>query len=108
MSQLRKTNVTPVFEANLNAYKAGYPVICNEGGSRSSKSYSIVQLLVSIAVNEPKKRISIVSHSLPHIKRGAYRDFKLIMQELELWDDNNFSFTDFIYTYPNGRLFTLI
>jgi hypothetical protein len=34
MSQLRKTNVTPVFEANLNAYKAGYPVICNEGGSR--------------------------------------------------------------------------
>jgi hypothetical protein len=52
MSQLRKTNVTPVFEANLNAYKAGYPVICNEGGSRSSKSYSIVQLLVSIAVND--------------------------------------------------------
>lgn len=107
MSQLRKTNVTPVFEANLNAYNAGYPVICNEGGSRSSKSYSIVQLLVSIAVNEPKKRISIVSHSLPHIKRGAYRDFKLIMQELELWSDDNFSFTDFIYTYPNGSYIEL-
>ena len=107
MSQLRKTNVTPVFEANLNAYKAGYPVICNEGGSRSSKSYSIVQLLVSIAVNEPKKRISIVSHSLPHIKRGAYRDFKLIMQELDLWSDDNFSFTDFIYTYPNGSYIEL-
>ena len=104
---LKKVRVTPVFEANLNAYKAGYPVICNEGGSRSSKSYSIVQLLVSIAVNEPKKRISIVSHSLPHIKRGAYRDFKLIMQELELWDDNNFSFTDFIYTFSNGSYIEL-
>lgn len=106
-NQLKKVKVTPVFVANLNAYKQGYPVICNEGGSRSSKSYSIVQLLISIAVNEPKKRISIVSHSLPHIKRGAYRDFKTIMQELELWDDNNFSFTDFIYTFNNGSYIEL-
>ena len=70
-----KINATPVFFANKKAYQGSYPVICNEGGTRSSKSYSIVQLLIEIAYNNPKTRISIVSHSLPHIKRGVYRDF---------------------------------
>ncbi len=107
MTPSKRINVTPVYEANRTAYQSGWPVICNEGGSRSSKSYSIMQLLIEIACNEPMRRISVVSHSLPHIKRGAYRDFKIIMQELELWDDNNFSFTDFIYTFKNGSYIEL-
>jgi phage terminase large subunit len=99
-----KINATPVFFANKRAYEGNYPVICNEGGTRSSKSYSIVQLLIEIAYNNPKTRISIVSHSLPHIKRGVYRDFKSIMENWGLWQDNDFSFSDFIYTYPNGKM----
>lgn len=99
--------VTPVFDANFKAYKNGWNIICNQGGSRSGKTYSIIQLLVLIALNEPMKRISIVSHSLPHIKRGAYRDFKIIMNELNLWNDNNFSYSDFIYTFPNGSYIEL-
>jgi phage terminase large subunit len=101
------SKVTPVFKENLNAYNEGYPIICNEGGSRSSKSYSVMQLLVYIATREPMKRISCVSHSLPHIKRGVYRDFKLIMNELQLWDDNQFSYSDFIYTFKNGSYIEL-
>lgn len=99
-SQLQ-IKATPVFYANKRAMDAGFPVICNEGGSRSSKSYSIIQLLICIATTIPNVRISIVSHSLPHIKRGIYRDFTIIMDLWNLWDDNNFSFTDFIYTFPN-------
>ena len=107
-NQLNKTfEPTPVFEANERAYLNGCPIICNEGGSRSSKSYSIVQLLVLIAVQEPLKRISIVSHSLPHIKRGAYRDFRAIMEEWDLWNDNQFSYSDFIYTFSNGSYIEL-
>lgn len=101
------SKVTPVFKENLNAYKEGWPIICNEGGSRSSKSYSVMQLLVYIATREPMKRVSCVSHSLPHIKRGVYRDFKLIMNELKLWDDNQFSYSDFIYTFKNGSYIEL-
>lgn len=81
--------------------EAGWPIICNEGGSRSSKSYSIVQLLVGKALQTPRTRISFVSHSLPHIKRGVYRDFRIIMDNLQQWDDNCFSYTDFVYTFPN-------
>ena len=84
----KHVKVTPVYIANAEAYKQGFQVICNEGGSRSSKSFSIVQLLVQIAIDEPGKRISIVSHSLPHIKRGAYRDFKFIMDNFGLWKDD--------------------
>jgi len=98
---------TPVYLANERAYNEGWPTICNEGGSRSSKSYSIIQLLVIIALKESNKRISVVSHSLPHIKRGAYRDFVNIMQGWGIWSDDNFSFTDFVYKFPNGSYIEL-
>ena len=102
-----KIKATPVFYANKKAYEQGYPVICNEGGSRSSKSYSIVQLLITIALSKPKTRISLVSHSLPHVKRGIYRDFKGIMEQWNIWDEDDFKYTDFIYTFKNGSYIEL-
>ena len=103
----KQVKATPVFYANLEAYHGKWPIICNEGGTRSSKSYSIVQLLITIACKHPQQRISIVSHSLPHIKRGAYRDFKTIMEDWNMWDDSSFSFTDFIYRFKNGSYIEL-
>jgi phage terminase large subunit len=102
-----KIKATPVFYANKKAYEEGYPVICNEGGSRSSKSYSVVQLLIHIAINNPNTRISMVSHSLPHIKRGVYRDFKNILEQWNIWDEKDFRYTDFIYTFKNGSYIEL-
>ena len=102
-----KIKATPVFYANKKAYEDGYPVICNEGGSRSSKSYSVVQLLIHIALSKPNTRISFVSHSLPHIKRGVYRDFKGIMEQWNIWDEKDFRYTDFIYTFKNGSYIEL-
>jgi phage terminase large subunit len=102
-----KIKATPVFYANKKAYEEGYPIICNEGGSRSSKSYSVVQLLIHIAINNPNTRISMVSHSLPHIKRGVYRDFKNILEQWNIWDEKDFRYTDFIYTFKNGSYIEL-
>ena len=102
-----KIKATPVFYANKKAYEDGFPVICNEGGSRSSKSYSVVQLLIHIAISNPNTRISMVSHSLPHIKRGVYRDFKGIMEQWNIWDEKDFRYTDFIYTFKNGSYIEL-
>jgi phage terminase large subunit len=102
-----KIKATPVFYANKKAYEEGYPVICNEGGSRSSKSYSVVQLLIHIAISNPNTRISMVSHSLPHIKRGVYRDFKNILEQWNIWDEKDFRYTDFIYTFKNGSYIEL-
>lgn len=99
--------VTPLFYANKKAIDEGWPVIVNEGGSRSSKSYSIVQVLITIACTK-KTRITICSHSLPHIKKGVYRDFTTIMKEWGLWDESSFSYTDFVYKFPNGSYIELV
>lgn len=83
-----------------------YPVIVNEGGARSGKTYGTIQILIMLA-QQRKVRISVVSHSLPHIKRGAFRDFQQIMIDWGLWKDAQFSFTEFVYYFPNGSYIEL-
>lgn len=109
MNQLKiEFKRSPLYVANKKAYSQNWPVICNEGGSRSGKTYSVIQLLIIIAaIKEPGIRISMVSHSLPHVKRGAYRDFKSIMETFHLWKDAEFSFSDFVYHFPNGSYIEL-
>jgi phage terminase large subunit len=103
----KKINTTPVGQKNAAAYIDGWQIICNEGGSRSGKTYSIIQFLCYLAKTKRNIRISIVSHSLPHVKRGAYRDFKTIMQDCGWWSDDNFRFTDFVYEFNNGSYIEL-
>jgi phage terminase large subunit len=114
MMQTKGTNLSikfkksPVYTASKKAFFEGWPIICNEGGSRSGKTYSVIQLLIIIAaIKKPGVRISIVSHSLPHIKRGAYRDFKAVMDNWKMWDDNEFSYSDFVYHFSNGSYIEL-
>lgn len=89
------------------AYNDGWQIICNEGGSRSGKSYSTIQILVSIATTQANKRISVVSHSLPHIKRGAFRDLQQVLKETGNWYEDWMRWTDFVYSFPNGSYIEL-
>jgi len=45
---------------------------------------------------------SPVSESTPHLKRGAIRDFKKIMQEHRYWRPDRWNATDSIYTFETG------
>jgi phage terminase large subunit len=103
--EINKLNieVTDVYFANLAAYEAGYPVIVNEGGSRSGKSYSIIQLLISLCLQKQIK-VTICSRSLPHLKKGVMFDFMEIMKAWHLWNDSEYSYTDSIYRFGNGSL----
>ncbi len=92
---------TPVFKANKNALESGqYRVMANEGSTRSSKTFSIAQLLSLYVPHKYKKSITIVSPSLPHLKRGARRDFINCLQAAGIYSDKQFNKTDNIYTYP--------
>lgn len=102
MNEQIDVKLTITAKRTIKAYNDGYPIIVNEGGARSGKSFGIVQFLIYLARTKKQLRISIVSHSLPHIKRGAFRDFRLIMEEWKLWNDNLFSYTDYIFTFKNG------
>ena len=45
---------------------------------------------------------SVVAESIPHLKRGALRDFKNIMQTHKYWKDSNWNATDSIYEFETG------
>jgi len=72
--------LTNVFKYNLDAFKSGTRFVINQGGTSSSKTWSILQLLLLVAMKRNGYVISIVSESLPHLKRGALRDFVRIME----------------------------
>lgn len=96
-------NVTSVFEKNLSAYNKKYRYIVNKGSTRSSKTYSILQLLYLIAQFSKKQLIiSIVSESIPHLKKGCIRDFTEIVKKDRNWSKNNWNATDYIYRINNS------
>lgn len=74
-----------------------------QGGTSASKTISIELLLIDKSqTDKTPKLTSIVSESVPHLKRGALRDFKNIMQQHKYWKDSNWNATDSIYTFETG------
>ena len=95
--------VTNVFWKLCDAWSKHPRYIDSEGGTRSSKTYSALQLFIAKAKSDTRPTInSVVSETMPHLKRGAIRDFKQIMAEG--WDADRWSETDKIYTFPNGAI----
>lgn len=89
---------TSVFEKNLHAYVNCASLIINQGGTRSSKTYSILQLLCLIAKKSIKPLIiSVVSKHLPHLKLGAMRDFDNILTDLGINPDSVMNKTNNYY-----------
>jgi phage terminase large subunit len=72
------------------------------GGTSAGKTISILQILIDYAQSIDNQMISIVSESFPHLRRGAMRDFLNIMQAHGYYDDNEWSRTDFTYSFSNG------
>ena len=73
-----------------------------QGGTSSSKTFSIIPLLINYAVKNPKSEISIVSESIPHLKRGAIKDFIKIMEWTNNYFPQSFNLSNSKYTFTNG------
>lgn len=74
------------------------------GGTSASKTISILLWLIDYAQCHSKKTISIVSETMPHLRKGAMRDFKNIMQEHGYWKDADWNETNSIYTFKTGSI----
>ena len=72
------------------------------GGTSAGKTYGIIPILIDTAIKTPKAEISIVSESIPHLRRGALRDFIKIMKDTNRWVEANYNRTFLIYTFSNG------
>ena len=98
-----EARLSGVFWKLMDALRQRPRYISQRGGTRSGKTYSTLQLLDQLIPRADKAGdvTSVVSETLPHLKRGAIRDFeKIIGHPLSL--DPNWNATDLTYTYPNG------
>lgn len=73
-----------------------------QGGTSAGKTFGVLPVLIDIAAKDKITEISVVAESIPHLKRGAMKDFKKIMVETGRWFDNRWNATDFKYTFANG------
>ncbi len=62
---------TTLFKSN---YYAARHVVVNQGGTSSGKTYAVLQVLFTIAVERPKRVITVAGQDIPNLKAGALRD----------------------------------
>lgn len=92
-----------VFYKLIDAAERKPRYIVNCGGARSTKTYSTLQFLYMLICSNdgPGDTTSVVSETMPHLKRGAIRDFETMMgtplKSLDGWNAS-----DCIYTFSNG------
>lgn len=72
------------------------------GGSSAGKTFSILPILADMCIKNPGLSVSVCSESMPHLRRGAMRDFLNIMKATNRYIDSNWNRTNSIYTFSNG------
>lgn len=93
-----------ILSQNNDAYnKHKYRIIANKGGTRSTKTWSLLQLMLTIATSQ-RVLVSVVSESMPHLRKGAMRDFELILEGAQAKEDKHYTHnrTGHVYGFPNG------
>ena len=73
-----------------------------QGGTSAGKTFGILPLLIDKAICEPNLEISVVSESIPHLRRGALKDFLKILIMLNRYRDSQFNKSTLKYTFTNG------
>lgn len=73
------------------------------GGMRASKTISILLYLIARAQGDKEPTLtSIVSESMPHLRRGAIRDFETILVGHNYWNPERWNASTFTYTFETG------
>ena len=73
-----------------------------QGGTSAGKTFGILPILIDKATKTSLLEISVVSESIPHLRRGALKDFEKIMRSTNRWIDVNFNKSLLRYTFVNG------
>ena len=94
---------TPVYYKTQDAILKTDRFVSSVGGTRSGKTFAMLQCIFELAVQDEVPTItSVVSETFPHLKRGAIRDFQDTLGEY--WDEKCWSKGESIYRLPNGSI----
>ena len=97
-------DTTISFDNLLNANKR---VTQHIGGTRSGKTYAILQWLIVRAIQETLD-ITVVRRTVPSLKRSVIKDFKDILTTLGIWETERYNISDRIFTFGNGSTLSFI
>ena len=73
-----------------------------QGGTSAGKTFGIIPVLISKAAKTPNLEISIVAESIPHLRRGALKDFINIMKWTSRFFEGRFNKSLLRYDFGNG------
>ena len=73
-----------------------------KGGTSAGKTICILLILIDYAIKNEGKEISVVSESIPHLRRGAFKDFCALLKGLGRYNDSQLNKSVLKYTFTNG------
>jgi len=95
---------TVIFEKNYEAIAGDKRFIINEGGSRSSKTYSLCQLMIIYCLQNNNKVVSVIRKTFPALRATVLRDFIEILKDIGLYKQEMHNKSEHIYTFANGSM----
>jgi phage terminase large subunit len=75
-----------------------------QGGTSASKTYSILAVLINKALSIHGIEISVVAETIPHLRRGALKDFLKIMKWTGRFFEDRFNKSLLRYEFANGSV----
>jgi phage terminase large subunit len=75
-----------------------------QGGTSAGKTFGILPILIDKAARQSGLEISIVAETIPHLRRGALKDFLKIMRWTNRYIDANFNKSLLRYEFANGSV----
>jgi phage terminase large subunit len=76
-----------------------------QGGTSAAKTYGILSVLIARASAIHGLEVSVVAESIPHLRRGALKDFIKLMKWMNKWHENQFNKSLLTYQFLNGSSF---
>ena len=73
-----------------------------QGGTSAGKTFGILPILIDKAAKTGGLEISVVAESIPHLRRGALRDFLKVMKWTNRFVDERFNKSLLKYEFANG------
>lgn len=73
-----------------------------QGGTSAGKTYGILPIEIDYAARNAGTVTSVVSESIPHLRRGALKDFESIMRSTNRWIEDSYNKSLLTYTFANG------
>ena len=97
---IKRVGFTPIFERNRNSRAR---TVVNVGGSGSSKSHSLAQLMIEKFMSEHDKQFVVARKTMPALRRSAYALIVGLMEEYGLYSHVDHDKTNNVLTLSQNR-----